>query len=78
MTYSLVQDAKGHPENEMWWGKPPFLVDSSPGSQCDPHPKYYLWLPLFVPADIVSLPFQTAVVVVFGGTAYLQDKVQGN
>jgi hypothetical protein len=54
MTYSSVQDAKGHPEKAMW------IVGTHPSPNPDskPQPAYYALLPLTVPADIATSPFQ--------------------
>jgi hypothetical protein len=54
MTYSAVQDAKGHQDKTMWLWREPTSGDSDNKSR----PAYYLLLPLTVPADIVTCPFQ--------------------
>jgi len=50
MTYGAIQHAKGKPG----------VFDSDKNTKPDgkPHPEYYRLLPLTVPADIVTSPFQ--------------------
>jgi hypothetical protein len=54
MTYSAVQEAKGHQDQAVWLGFQPTSVDCDNKS----HPGYYFLIPLTVPADIVTFPFQ--------------------
>ena len=51
MTYSAVQRAKGEHNN---------VTGHSP---VEPHPAYYALVPLTVPADIVTSPFQLIIYV---------------
>ena len=64
MSYSAVQDAKGHQDKTMWLGREP----TSGASDNKSHPGYYFLLPLTIPGDIVTSPIQA---IVFG-FAYLQ------
>ena len=64
MSYSAVQDAKGHQDKTMWIWRGQTSGDSDNKSR----PAYYLLLPVTIPADIVTSPIQA---IVFG-FAYLQ------
>ena len=62
MSYNAVQEAKGYPENTMPmnfqrdWRNCFEPIKTNPGHT--PHPGYYALLPLSVPADTVTSPFQ--------------------
>ena len=50
MTYGAIQRAKGK--------SGPFESDKKQKADGKPHPEYYRLLPLTIPADIVTSPFQ--------------------
>jgi len=56
MTYSSVQRAKG---------KPNVVTGHNP---TEPHPGYYALLPLAVPADIATSPFQLLLYVLLSSS----------
>ena len=60
MTYSAIQDAKGHQDKTMWLWREATSGDNKS------RPAYYLLTPVTVPADIVTSPFQ-AIVLLFVG-----------
>ena len=51
MSYSAIRDARGEQEKAQWLGE-------GKSSDNKSHPAHYAWLPLTVPADIATLPFQ--------------------
>jgi hypothetical protein len=55
MTQGAIKYAQGHPDQA--WIK---TLSNSPISKSDykPHPAYYVLLPLSVPADVATSPFQ--------------------
>ena len=57
MTYSAVQRAKG--EHNVVTGDSP----------TEPHPGYYALVPLTVPADVVTSPFQFIIYVALRGSS---------
>ena len=65
MTQSAVQYGRGHPEkawvnNEFGYGgySDPNLGYTDPPLKSEPQPGYYVLLPLTIPADVVTSPFQ--------------------
>jgi hypothetical protein len=69
MTYSLAQVAQGHPEKSYF--SKPIANDPKPIANDNmPHPVYYCWLPLTIPADIVTSPIQ--LIVFAGGYVFNQ------
>ena len=65
MTYSTVQDAKGHPSKALW-------VGCANEKDTPPKPAYYGFLLLTVPADIVTSPIQGICYLVFRYAPYHQ------
>jgi len=65
MTYSTVQDAKGHPDKALWIG-------CGNDKDTTPHPAYYAFLILTVPADVVTSPIQGICYLVFRYAPYHQ------
>ena len=47
MTYSAVQDAKGHPEKAVW---------GNPGDNYKQTSAYYFLLPITIPLDLATAP----------------------
>lgn len=57
MTSNAINHAQGHPEND-WWGAFDRAKDKDQAMDSTPHPACYALLPLSIPADIITLPFQ--------------------
>lgn len=70
MTQSTIKYAKGHPD-KAWINNNFNRTYSAPDPNAEPHPSYYALLPLAVPADIVTSPFQLIGYGIFSGFAAL-------
>src|SRR5689334_18902049 len=76
MTYSAIEDAKGHSESDLWaWGPSTegtnLWIKSTHIHATNPQPGYYLLMPLTVPVDVATSPLQAAY---FFGYPYLLGK----
>jgi hypothetical protein len=69
MTYDAIQHAKGQPAPYFAFGND----DVQKNIDGKPHPAYYAWLPLSIPADIATAPIQGIGLLIFaagGGGAH--------
>jgi len=76
MTYSAIEDARGHPESDLWaWGPSTegtnLWIRGTSIHLMNPQPRYYLLVPLTVPVDLATSPLQAAY---FLGYPYILGK----
>lgn len=57
MTQSAIQYGMGHPENA-WMDNKFDSISLRPDPDAKPHAVYYFLVPVTIPADVVTLPFQ--------------------